>query len=308
MTGDADPLIHMALFYRGDREYLEAVVPFIRDGLDNGEQVLVAVPTEKLALVRDALGGDGARVSLTDMTDVGRNPARTFPALSVVDDSAGRARIVAEPVWPARSAEAYPACVQNEALFNTAFAGRALTTMCPYDAVGLDAAVLADARTTHPRIREGPAVSVSTDYAAEDAVRRYNQPLPEDPAAVTFRLATVDDLSAARAFVVRCAESLGLPVGRFGDLQLIVTELATNSLEYTDGACTIAMWRAGADLICQVSDGGRLDDPLAGRRLPATHGMGGRGLFLVNALADLVRTYTSPDGTTIRVYLSVDGR
>ncbi len=306
MAGDAYSLIHIALLYRGDREYLDTVVPFIREGLEKGEPVMVAVPTRKLALIRAALGDDAGRVWLADMTEIGRNPARTFPYLSELDDTAGWARFVAEPIWPERAPEAYPACVQNEALFNEAFADRRLMTLCPYDAVGLDEAVLADARATHPKIWQDETVSDSADFAHWDAVRRYNEPLPADPQAVTYTLHSVADLAAARTLAAHVAQSAGLSAGRIGDLQLIVTELATNSLEYTAGDCTLALWQRDASLVCQVSDRGRLDDPLAGRRFPERRTSGGRGLFLVNALADLVRTHTSAEGTTIRVYLALE--
>ena len=138
---------------------------------------MVAVPTRKLALIRDALGDTAARVWLADITEVGRNPARTFPYLSELNDTAGWARIVAEPIWPERPPEAYPACVQNQALFNEAFADRRLMTLCPYDAAGLDETVLADARATHPKIWQDETVSDSTDFAHWDALRRYNEPL-----------------------------------------------------------------------------------------------------------------------------------
>ncbi len=306
MAGDANTLVHIALFYRGDRQYLDTVVPFIREGLDKGEPVVVAVPTAKLALLRAALGADANRVSLADMAEVGRNPARTFPVLGTIDDTAGWARAVAEPMWPGRTAEAYPACVQNEALFNEAFAGRKLITLCPYDAVGLDSSVLADARATHPKVWEGDSVSDSADFAPWEALNRYNEPLPAEPEALTYTLHSVADLSAARRLAGQFAHNAGLSADRIGDLQLILTELATNSVEYTGGECTLALWQRDGSVVCQVSDSGHLDDPLAGRRTPELHRTGGRGLFLVNALSDLVRTHTSADGTTIRAYLALD--
>lgn len=306
MAGDANTLLHVALFYRGDGQYLDAVLPFIREGLEKGEAVLVVVPPRKLELIRQALGPDAERVSLSDMAEVGRNPARTFPMLSEADDSAGWARVVAEPVWPDRPAEAYPACVQNEALFNEAFAGRRLVTLCPYDADGLDEGVLADARTTHPKIWQDDKVCDSPNYAHWDALKRYNEPLPADSHALTCTVTSVGDLSAARSLAATIGQSAGLPPERVGDLQVIVTELATNSIEYTAGSCTLALWQRDGTLICQASDGGQLNDPLAGRRFPELHRAGGRGLFLVNALADLVRTHTAADGTTIRAYLSLD--
>jgi len=303
---DVTNLVHIALFYRGDRQYLDAVVPFIRAGLEQGEPVIVVVPTRQLALIRDALGEDAARVAMADMTEVGCNPARTFPALAEVDDTDGWARAVAEPVWPGRPPEAYPACVQNEALFNEAFADRRLVTLCPYDAVGLDHSVLADARTTHPRIWEDDTVSDSAAFAHWDALERYNEPLPTDPQALIAPLHSVSELSGVRTLAGEFGQSAGLPAERVGDLQLIVTELATNSLKYSPGDCTVALWQRDGNLVCQVSDNGRLVDPLAGRRSPDIHATGGRGLFLVNALADLVRTHTCPDGTTIRAYLRLD--
>jgi anti-sigma regulatory factor (Ser/Thr protein kinase) len=55
--------------------------------------------------------------------------------------------------------------------------------------------------------------------------------------------------------------------------------------------------------VCQVRDRGHLTDPLAGRRPAPRHQGGGRGLLLVNELADLVRMHTSCQGTTINAYL-----
>ncbi|WP_436392332.1 hypothetical protein [Amycolatopsis sp. MEPSY49] len=47
-----------------------------------------------------------------------------------------------------------------------------------------------------------------------------------------------------------------------------------------------------------------MTDPLLGRHPAPANQLGGRGLFLVHALADLVRVHTSEQGTTIRVYHS----
>ncbi len=87
------------------------------------------------------------------------------------------------------------------------------------------------------------------------------------------------------------------------DLQLIATELATNSLMYSNGACRLAFWRHDDHLVCEARDSGRLDDPLAGRLDPGPAGPASRGLFLVNAISDLVRTHTAITGTTIQAYL-----
>lgn len=299
-------LTHIAALYRGESEYLAVVEPFIRNGVDHGDAVLVVVPSAKLALLRDALGPLGESVSMSDMSEVGRNPARTFGEFQALSAQyAGRRiRLAAEPVWPGgRSAGEYAVCVQNEALWNTAFAERDSVTLCPYDADGLPETFLADARTTHPLIWQDGMEIPSADYSVEGAFTRYNEPLPVAPTAVRHSLRVIGDLGSTRVFAAQFADSVGLDAERVGDLQLIVSELATNSLKYTPGVCMVSLWQHDAELVCHVSDNGRLDDRLAGRRLPAVHATGGRGLYLVNALADLVRIHTSPAGTTVQAHL-----
>lgn len=307
-TSESDGLVHTALFYRGKREFLDAVLPFVMDGVANDEPVHIALPTANLVLLREALGDTADAVNWADMSDIGRNPARTFPMFVNVIASAPagkQIRSVAEPIWPGRTADQYPACVQNEALFNIAFADAPLLTLCPYDTVGLPTEVIADARRTHPLISQGAEVVPSPYYEWQEAFQDCNTALTTDPSAATHQVAQLADLGAARAFAAERARRSGMAEERIGDLNLIVTELATNSLKYTGGGCRLAIWERDDTVICEVRDGGRLDDPLAGRRLPSPHSLGGRGLLLVNALADLVRIHTSETGTTIQAHLSL---
>ena len=65
---------HSALLYHSDREYVDRLVQFIGDGLELSEPTLVAVPGDRLASLRGALGGAGDEVTMADITDFGRNP------------------------------------------------------------------------------------------------------------------------------------------------------------------------------------------------------------------------------------------
>ena len=50
-------------------------------------------------------------------------------------------------------------------------------------------------------------------------------------------------------------------------------------------------------------DAGYLEDPLAGRTMPTARQVGGRGLWLVHQLCDLVEIRSTPhEGTTIRLH------
>ena len=42
-------------------------------------------------------------------------------------------------------------------------------------------------------------------------------------------------------------------------------------------------------MICELRDRGRIEDPLAGRRAPGSEQLGGRGLWIANAVCDLVQ-------------------
>ena len=302
----AERFAHPALFYRGEEEYLDGTVPFVREGLKAGHPVAVAVPGANLTLLRDSLGGDAPSVHFLDMTDVGRNPGRIIPrVLRAFADAHPQThvRIIGEPIWAGRSSVEYPACVQHEALINPAFEGRDVTILCPYDAERLDDEVLTDAYATHPVIVSGGDRRPSPSYAPGQVVARYNQPLPEAPAAAEPQRFGLDELPVVRRFAVACGTRLGLTGVRLDDLALAVAELTTNSVVHGGGSGSLRIWPEGSQLVCEVRDRGHLTDPLAGRR-PATRDQrGGRGLLLVHAVADLVRIHTGPDGTAIRFYL-----
>jgi anti-sigma regulatory factor (Ser/Thr protein kinase) len=299
---------HSALFYSDNAEFLAGVVPFLLDGLAEGAAVGAALPHPHLELVRAHLGEAGDQVRLFDMGEVGRNPGRILT--EVMHAVVGRrpeapARIVDEPVWAGRSTLEYGACVQHEALVNLAFAGRPVTVLCPYDA-RLPAAVLADAAATHPCVVEGGVLRPSVGYAPARAIDRTVGPLPEPPVATVFAF-DGPRLAAARRFARAEGTAAGLDDDRVLDLVLAVGELAANSIRHGGGQGTVRVWAETAPdgtelLVAEIADGGRLRDPLAGRRPATPHQLGGRGLLMVHHLADLVRTCTGPGGTTTRTY------
>jgi anti-sigma regulatory factor (Ser/Thr protein kinase) len=299
----ADPFVHPALFYRGDAEYLAGTVPFVWGGLAADEPVAVAVPGRNLDLLRRELGADAGRVRLLDMAEAGRNPGRIIPGVlrAFADAHAdGPVRIIGEPIWAARSAVEYPACVQHEALINLAFTGRDVTILCPYDVETLAPDVLADAEATHPVLIDGAGRRTSPAYAPGEVVDRYNRPLAT-PDGV-FELTDTTDLAAARALAHVRAVRCGLAEEQAADVEVVVTELLSNSVEHGSGSGTVRLWGGDGEFVCEVHDRGKLTDPLAGRHPATPHQARGRGLLLVNHLADLVRLHTGSDGTTIRAY------
>jgi anti-sigma regulatory factor (Ser/Thr protein kinase) len=309
MTTATDPFVHEALFYRDAGSYLAGTVPFIRDGLDADEPVLVAAPPANLDLLRAELDTAAGPVRFVDMTQAGRNPGRIIPGVlrAFVDRHAPtRARIIGEPIWPDRSVTEYPACVQHEALINAAFTGRTATILCPYDAVGLDAGVLADAERTHPIVIDGDRKPSPAYAGAQPVVEAYNRPLPEPEQAVAVHVFTgAEDLAGVRRLVGYYADRAGLDPDRVADLRTAVNELCTNTLVHSGGPGALRIWQDGATLVCEVRDGGQLTDPLAGREPARPDALVGRGLLMVNFVCDLVRVHTGPAGTTVRAYMTL---
>lgn len=307
-----DPFVHPALLYRGEQEYLAGTVPFIRAGLDAGEPVAVAVPGSRLALLREALGADAEQVYMLDMQVAGRNPGRIIPGvLRKFADAhldAKRVWIIGEPIWAGRSSMEYPACVQHEALINMAFEGRAVSILCPYACDELDPVVLADAEATHPVLIDAGVERTSSAYAPERIVQTYNQPLPDpEPTAgvVTVLDYNADNLPQVRALAIGRAREHGVDEVRLDDLELVVCELAANSVLHGGGSGTLRLWVEHGRFVCEVSDRGHLSDPLAGRRPVGMSALGGRGLLLTNLISDLLRVHTTCAGTTIRAFFSL---
>lgn len=72
---------HVALFYQGPRQYLPALSSVVAAARARGDALFIAVPAHKVPLVRGMLGAGSANVTMADMTELGRNPARIIPAL-----------------------------------------------------------------------------------------------------------------------------------------------------------------------------------------------------------------------------------
>lgn len=110
-------------------------------------------------------------------------------------------------------------------------------------------------------------------------------------------------LPVARDFALAEARSRGMTAARLHDLNLVVAELTTNSVVHGGGSGTLRIWAESEQIVCEAQDEGRLSDPLAGRHPVRPDQIGGRGLFLVHFLSDLVRVHTDASGTTVRSYI-----
>lgn len=307
-----DSFRHEALFYNGEDGFLRGTLPFVREGLKAEEPVLIAVRDERAALLQRALAGDASRVCFLDMSALGRNPGRVIPAWrEFVIEHAHEERAVrgiGEPVWPGRSDAELDECERHESLLNLAFAyGPSWSLLCPYDLDELAPQQIKAARLTHPALmHEGVSRRSDAYLPLHRAPSAFTGALPDPPRdrdelAFTFR-----GLGAVRSLVSAHAYDAGLAEDAREDLVLAVNELATNSVQYGGGGGTLRIWSEPDALVCDVRDRGYIDNPLAGRIAPPLDQHGGRGLWLVNHLCDLVQIRSTPKGTVVRVRARLD--
>ncbi len=299
------------MFYRGEQGFLDGALPFIREGIEADEPTLVMVSAEKIELLREALGNDPGGVEFADMGQVGANPARIIPAwrrfVEKHADGERPLRGIGEPICAARSAPELVECQRHEALLNLAFAdGGDFDLLCPYDAEGLDAEVIAEAERSHPVLVEGGRERVSDRYLGLEAIAApFDAPLPEPPTRASdfsFDAATLGEL---RAFIRQYGRETEIAGQAVENLVTGVNELATNSVRHGGGRGTAMLWREHDVLVCEIRDRGRISAPLAGRIEPPTGDLRGRGLWLANHICDLIQIRSVPEGTRARAHVAI---
>jgi anti-sigma regulatory factor (Ser/Thr protein kinase) len=300
---------HEAMLYAGSDDFLAGTSAFIRAGVAAGDPMLVVVSAEKIAQLRAALGIAADMVHFADMADVGANPARIIPAWRRFVDAQGQSgrpmRGIGEPIWASRTPAELIECQRHEDLLNVAFdAAPAFWLLCPYDVDALPSAVIEEAHRSHPYVMQGDSGVASETYRGVDAFTApFDAPLPLPPADAAEMPFDARRLANLRDFVAKEAAAASLPRTQTDDLVLAVNEVAVNSLRYGGGGGTLRVWRNDDVVICEIEDGGHIDEPLAGRQQPALDTTGGRGLWLVNHLCDLVQMRSAPTGTVIRMHV-----
>lgn len=304
-----DTFRHEAVFYAGADEFVDRTAPFIREGLEANEPVLVVVSAKKIEMLRSELGGGADGVRFADMAEVGQNPARIIPAWrDFVDENAGSQRGrrgLGEPIWAARSPAELAECERHEALLNLAFAGSpAWQLACPYDTRALGSSVIEEAIRNHPFVVEDGVPRESEGFRGlADVMEPFDRPMPEPPGAPVQVVFGEGKLAAVRASVAGAAIDSGLGPTRTEDLVLAANEIATNSLRHGGGRGILRMWEHDHTLICEIRDAGRIDRPLAGRERPVPGQTSGFGLWLANQLCDLVQVRANATGTIVRLHM-----
>jgi anti-sigma regulatory factor (Ser/Thr protein kinase) len=253
----------------------------------------------------EALGAEAERVTFVDVEELGCNPARLIPAWRSFVQGNGRSEGglgLCESAWPGRSDAELGECERHEALLNLAFAdGPSWQLVCPYDLDALDDEVLESAQRTHPFRAQAGALHAN-GLCARTAPNVLAGSLP--PPAIPFVELNfgLSELSKLRHVTVAWATGHRLAPEQVEELVLAVNEIAGNSVRHGGGRGRLRMWRDGDALVCEVSDRGAIRDRLVGRVQPEPFAAGGRGVWIVNQVCDLVQIRSSRSGSVVRMH------
>jgi anti-sigma regulatory factor (Ser/Thr protein kinase) len=283
------------------------MVPFVHEGIDRGEPVLVAVGRDRLNALRGELGSRERSVEWAPTDEWHPHPAqrlRAFHQLVTREVSHGThgVRLAEEPVWPHGPPEFVLEWERYESVLNHVLGPFPVTLVCTYDTTQVDPAVIANVRRTHRVIHAGH--EHTSDEYVEPVVflRESNHDVePPPPTAVAIHDAT--DLGSARRVLARQAAAAGLDEGQIADLCLAATEILTNAIVHGGGDIRCATWMHNGRFICQIDDEGMgVSDPMAGYIPPDPEEIGGRGCWLARQLIDLLQIAPTNAGTSVRLH------
>jgi anti-sigma regulatory factor (Ser/Thr protein kinase) len=300
-------LEHPALLDGEIEAFLDAVVPFVTEGLEVGEPVVVAVGSDELAALRERVGA-ASRVRWLDTREWIPHPAsrlRAFHELvtSELARGAARLRLVGEPVWPDGPPEHVLEWERYESMLNEVLAPYPVTLICTYDTSRLDPAIAGSARRTHPVVWNGRDTVSDAFVPPAELLLRRNAEVPSPPRGAAVMASPDDDLAAARGFVESEADRAGVPREAAMDLLIAANEVLTNAAAHAGGAAGVWVWVEDGRFMCQVEDRGPgIDDPLAGYLPPEDAASGGRGLWIARQLVDLLQIAPAEPGTRVRLH------
>jgi len=298
-------LRHDAFVYDSDTDFVDRMAPFLRAGLDDGESAVAVTTPANCALLREALGPAGERVSFVDRDRWYDRPAKVIAGYDkTLRDSlragAPAVRVVGEVQFGATPRE-WAEWTAYEAIINRAFANRPAWIVCPYDARVLPDKILEGATRTHPHVLTD-AWHESSHYGEPADVVRALTPPPE-PLEELRPVGVGEDAQAFRPRLSREMTAAGCSDVEIELMLLAAGEVLTNALEHSTGTPRLRVGCVGDRFVCEISDDGPgLDDPLAGYLPPSADGRGGAGLWVARQLTSRLELIPRTDGLTVRLW------
>lgn len=293
---------HEAFVYDSDEAVRRRCVPYVEEGLDLGQAVVLVAGRMVRDMLLAALGERLVeRVTMQAAEAAWHGAPATLAAyqesMRPLLEAGEPWRLIGEPVWLS-----YPGgdrWSRYEAVANVAFARYPYYSLCLHDARHVPEQRVEHQLRTHPLVWDG-APTPNDDYVPPPAYLRSVEP-PWTPVPDSARTVDVTRPRAALAQVRDEVDSVTLP-SRQPDVLLGVYEVVSNALKQ-GVAAEVSHWRDGRTTVWQISDDGPgLHDTLAGYAPPGPDLDSGRGLWIARGIADDLSVRPTGPGTAVRLY------
>jgi anti-sigma regulatory factor (Ser/Thr protein kinase) len=298
---------HQLCLYEGVEDLAARIVPWMEEGVDEGEAVIAAWEPEKRDLMLDALGPASERMTFLDLDLVYQRPEITLAGYDKMtrDLLRGGARAV-------RLTGELPICTTQdeqdvwthyEALLNRALAHLPLWIVCSYDRNTVSDTAIDVALQTHTHCLDDGAWEPSLRYAdPEEIVRRHTpaaQQLPE-----LRELVGRDGLRDLRVELTTEMARARISGDRASGMLVAADELLANARRHGGGAPIVRAGVVGDSFVCEVADQGPgFDDPLAGYIPPSPGDDHGAGLWVTRQVTSRLELLPSDRGLTARAWV-----
>lgn len=294
---------HEAFVFDSDDLVRARVIPFVEEGLERGEPLVVVAGDGVRGMLEGEFGpvvGEFATFADSEAQWVGgaETLASYQEGMAPLIESGKPWRLVGEPTWLSQpGGDLWP---RYEAVANDAFADYPYYSLCLHDERRLDPHLVEMALRTHPLMWDGGQPVPSPHYQPTAAFLRSVEPrwtrAPEGRETVT-----VTRTADARHFVHgRLPQSASQ--GWVDGVVLAVHELVVNAI-VAAGAAEVSEWRDGEMQVWEVRDEGLgMHETAAGYAPPRSEEPSGRGLWIARSLADEATVRAYGPGTAVRLY------
>jgi anti-sigma regulatory factor (Ser/Thr protein kinase) len=300
---------HAAVLYDSDDDLRGRVLPYLRAGIDNGEDVVVIVSEPAEQAVRAGLGNRaaGIRWALPGMSygHLGRASEAMRAFLGRHRSAGTRTRLLTENDVnddPGRTA----AYLRADAAANDLYGGFGFPWACLYDRRRHPAGVLAHAALVHPLLfgSGGQAAGNAAYVRPETYLAAHPGPLSPvpEPAALDTELADLSRLAGARHQVADAALVLGLGPEECRRAEVAAGEVIANAFKHGVVPCRIRVWNDPRAVFVRIDDQGEgAAVTTAGFRPPDPRRGSGAGLWVARQFSDIVQVGVGPAGTSIEL-------
>jgi anti-sigma regulatory factor (Ser/Thr protein kinase) len=303
---------HRALIYDSVEGFVDVALPFVREGIEAGEPMLVRIRRDNVGALTKALGDDVRAADIASAEDFYETPARTRgKVLDWVrrnDGHGRRVRVLGEPPWPLGFEAGVREWERHEAVVNVVFWSFDACFGCLYDRRSLPPDVVDSAAATHPAVTRPDGTSESSAYSRPEMFcERLNAQTPTRTGHPAIQMPfDLGNLDAVRALVENEGAASGLRGNRLLDHTIAVDEVATNAVQHGASPARLKLWREPGEIVWEVSDtGAGIRDPLAGQIAPDPAALQGRGLWMARMISDALEFRTDQDGTVVALHFTL---